>query len=275
MFRNVFRRILLVAWGAIFCFSGMVLAEEPIPKQLQEVTIRERLGTYLNQNLVFRNHENKEVKLGSFFNKQKPVLLTLNYFTCENLCNIQLNALLGGLRDTKLLPGKDFDVVTVSIDARNNSELAAHKRKMYLAALGLGPTANWNFLTGEESAIRSLASDVGFEYKYDAKTDQFAHSAAVYFISPTGKITRYLYGLEYPSRNIKFALIDASEGKVGSSVDKLILSCFHYDDVLGKYSPFAFGMMRVAGVITVGAIGIWLSFMWRRETKYRRRENLL
>lgn len=274
MFSSRFLQILAIVWWAL-CYSPVIaLSEEPIPKQLQSVTIRERLGTFLNQNLVFRNHEDKEISLGSFFNKQKPVVLTLNYFTCENLCNIQLNALLGGLRDLKLLPGKDYDLISVSIDSRNTPELAAHKRKMYLNALALGPDAQWDFLTGEEPAIRSLASDVGFEYKYDAKTDQFAHSAAVYFISPAGKITRYLYGLEYPARNIKFALIDASEGKVGSSVEKLILSCFHYDDVLGKYSPFAFGMMRVAGVITVVTIGIWLSFMWRRESKYRRRENL-
>jgi protein SCO1/2 len=176
----------------------------------------------------------------------------------------QLNALVTGLKGMDLLPGKDFTLATVSIDHRNNSELAASKRTAYLNSLAR-PNADWKFLTGEQEQIVKLAGSVGFEYKYDPETDQFAHNAAVFFISPKGVVSRYLYGIQYNPRDIKFSLMEASEGKLGSVKDKLLLNCFHYDELTGKYTSMVLKIMRMAGIVTATGLALWLGFLWRRE----------
>lgn len=249
-------------------------AEEQLPRQLKDVTIKENLGASLNLGLPFTNHEGKSVFLGDYFKDGKPVLLTLNYFQCKSLCGVQFNAIVQGLSKLDWQPGRNFRVITVSIDPRNTAQMAAEKRESLLSALGKGPEAEWEFLVGSEAAIKSLADEVGFKYRYDAATDQFAHGAALYFLTPKGNISRYLYGIEYSPSNIKFALIDASDGRVGTTIEKLILSCFHYDEVLGKYSPYAIGLMRLGGFLTTLVIATWLSILWRRDSARRRKECL-
>jgi protein SCO1/2 len=193
-----------------------------------------------------------------------PTLLTLNYYTCETLCSVQLNAVLEGLKKLDWVPGEQFRVVTVSIDPTESSELASQKRESYLSSLDKGE-AEWHFLTGSQEAITSLADTVGFRYSYDADSGQYAHPAVIAFLSPEGAIARYIYGVVYAPMDIKFALMEAAAGRVGSPAEKLILSCFQYDETLGKYTPFAFGVMRLGGVVTMVVLGFFGIVLWRRE----------
>jgi len=238
--------------------------ETMVPYQLQEVTVNEQLNNTVNTDLSFTDHRGEAVKLGEYFADGKPVLLTLNYYSCATLCSLQLNALLDGLRELDWTPGDQFRIVTVSIDPREDYELAFAKRASYLNALG-EEELDWHFLVGDEKAITELAHSVGFSYSYDASTDQFAHPAVLTFLSDQGIVSRYLYGLSYPARDLKFALIETSEGRVGSPVDKLILSCFRYDSAAGRYTATIFGLVRFGAILTILALGIFGFVMWRRE----------
>lgn len=236
--------------------------------EANQVAVDEMLGGYLDMDLEFVDHDGKQVKLGDYFDGERPVLVTLNYYRCPTLCNLQLNALTRALEAFEWTPGDQYRIVTVSIDPREDAELAANKRATHLEALGRGDV-DWNFLTGDAAQIHMLAAQLGIGYAYDAEQDQYAHPAVLMFASPEGKVARYLYGLEYNQSDIKFALMEAAEGRVGSPVDKLILSCFHYDATLGEYGPFAMGIMRLGGAAMVLIVGIPLIIVWRRERRRR------
>jgi len=242
------------------------LAEEQRPKQLQGVTVKEQLGKQLKLDIPFRDEQGRHVKLADYFRDGKPVLLTLNYYRCKMLCSLQLTAVMKGMRELSWTPGKEYRVVTISINPKEGPKLAQQKRQTYLKALGKGDV-DWHFLVGKKDNIDQVARGVGFVYRYIPKQDQYAHPAAIYFLSPDGKVSRYLYGLEYPGRQLKFALVEASEGRVGSPVDRIILSCFHYDASVGRYGPFAFGIMRLAGVVTLVLLGLTLGLYWRHERR--------
>jgi len=252
--------------GAVLAWAAPARAVEELPEQLKGIDVTEKLGQQAAIDARFTDHNGKPVRLRDYLADKRPLLLTLNYYRCATLCSIQLNALVRALRGLQWAPGENFRVVTVSINHREDPELALEKRKKYLEALDRGDV-DWSFLVGSEKDIRALTSSVGFGFRYDKQTDQFAHPAVLMFLSPKGKISRYVYGLEFDSRDLKFAIIDASEGKVGSTVDKLILSCFHYDSSTGRYGPYAFGIMRLGGVATVLVLGRMLGLMWRRERR--------
>jgi len=235
-------------------------------KAVGKVGVDEKLNEKLDLSLRFTNEDGKEVPLSSVFTGEKPVLLTLNYYSCETLCSVQLNSILSGLKELDWVAGKDFRVLTVSIDPEEDAPLAQKKKVNYLKELQR-PEADWNFWVGEDPKIQSLANAVGFRYAYDAIAKQYAHPAVIFFISGDGTISRYLYGLTYSARDIKFSLIETSQGRVGSPVEKIIMSCFSYDMTLGKYTPAAFGIMRLVGVLSLLVIGVFSLVMWRREIK--------
>jgi cytochrome c oxidase subunit II len=241
-------------------------AAEPLPRELEGVGVTEHLGAQLPLDLVFTDHTGKQVRLGDYFRDGKPVILTLNYYSCPMLCGLQLNGLLTGLGGLDWTAGDQFRVVTVSIDPREDATLAGGKRTAFLNRYGRG-AADWSFLVGAEPQIARLAAAVGFGYRYDASQKQYAHPAVLYAISPTGRVSRYLYGIDYKPRDLKFSLMEASAGKTGSSVDRLILSCFHYDSEAHRYGPYALGIMRLAGVLTMLALGLLLAGMWLRERR--------
>ncbi|EDM75340.1 hypothetical protein PPSIR1_01152 [Plesiocystis pacifica SIR-1] len=236
--------------------------------EANEVGVDEMLGGVVDMDLEFVDHTGEKVRLGDYFDGERPVLITLNYYRCPTLCSLQLNGLTRALEKFEWTPGEQYRVVTVSIDPRETTEIAAGKRDSHLEALGRGDV-DWNFLTGDALQVRMLAAQLGVGYAYDAEQDQYAHPAVLMFVSPKGKIARYVYGLEYNPADIKFALMEAAEGRVGSTVDKIILSCFHYDATLGKYGPFAMGIMRLGGVAMIFIVGIPLVFVWRRERRGR------
>lgn len=247
---------------------GDARAGKNLSPEANEIAVDEMLGSRLDMDLAFVDHNGEAVKLGDYFDGKRPVLLTLNYYRCPTLCSLQLNGLTRTLGQFDWQPGDEYRIVTVSIDPREGPELAASKRDSHLEALGV-TDLDWNFLTGDALQIRMLAAQLGIGYAYDAEQDQYAHPAVLMFISPEGKVARYLYGLEYQPSDVKFALIEASEGRVGSPVDKLILSCFHYDASLGEYGPFAMGIMRLGGAFMVLIVGIPLVLLWRRERRRR------
>lgn len=251
---------------AIAGWSGVAMAElGETPEGYAASTVTEKLGEQLDTDLAFVDHTGKTVSLGDYLQDDKPVLLTLNYYTCETLCSTQLNGLLTGLQELDWKAGEQFRIVTVSFDPSEGPELAAGKRARYLQELDRGADVEWHFLTGTEENVRALANSIGYGYAYDEESGQWAHPAVLTFLAPEGYVARYLYGIIYPPRDLKFALMEAAEGRVGSPVEKLVLSCFRYDDSTGEYTPAALGVMRLGGIFTLVAMGGLGAVMWRRE----------
>ena len=236
------------------------------PKVFENVGVMERLGTKLSLDRTFVNEEGQPVSLAAFFDGKKPVVFTLNYFSCANLCSLQLNGFAAGLK--ALAPEKraEMRIVTVSFDERDTPALAKAKRDAYLADFE-GAKPEWHFLVGTKQASASLADALGFQYRWDAESNQYAHTAAIFFASPMAVISRYLYGIEFSARDIRFAWIDASEGRTGGVLEKVILRCFHYEESTGKYTPFAFRVVRVGGVVTVSILGLMLGVLFRRDKR--------
>ncbi|NBX16908.1 MAG: SCO family protein [Proteobacteria bacterium] len=243
------------------------------PKKFENVTVVEKLGTTVPvRDLFFRQSaQGTALSLDKFVQPSLPTILTLNYFQCTALCSLQLNALVDGLKKLDYLPGRDFNLLTVSFDTRNSPDLAQKKEENYLKSLDR-EGAKWKFLVGEQPSIDALAQSVGFQYRYDKETDQFAHTAAIFFLSPDFKVARYLYGLQYSPRDLKFALVESSKGRLGSPIEKLILRCFHFDELAGKYTPVAMNTMRVAGVLFSLCLLILVVVLSRREKALHREE---
>jgi protein SCO1/2 len=235
------------------------------PELLKEVGIDQKLNSSIPLDLVFRDEAGNAVKLSQFFG-QGPVVLSLVYYDCPMLCTQVLKALDRSFKDVPMDIGKDFGVVTVSIDPSETPKLASAKRDLYAGIYGRpGGAAGWHFLTGEQSQIRQLADAVGFRYAYDADSKQFAHASAVMVLTPNGKISRYFYGIQYPSRDMRLGLVEASEGKIGSPVDQVLLFCYHYDPVTGKYGLLISRVIKASGLLTVLAIGILVLVLSRHE----------
>lgn len=241
---------------------------EPLPKQLVGVDVKEELGKTPPLDLVFHDDRGKPVMLRDLFDGNVPVLVTLNYSNCPMLCSLQLNGVVEGLKKLSFSIGKEFRVVTISIDPAETPETLHRTKARYLAQYGRpGAERGWTFLHGSENNVRAFAKALGFSYTYVESRKEYAHPAAVALLSPKGMIARYLYGLEYPEQTLRLGLVEASEGKVGSSIDRLILYCFHYDSSEGRYAPTARNIMRLGGGATVLALGGLVAVLLRRERK--------
>lgn len=265
----MFKRLQIIAATAallVCSVPGSVRGEQPLDPAMGAIDVEEHLGLGLDKSLKFVDHNGNKVTIGDYFDDERPVLLTLNYYRCPVLCNVQLNELTNTLKELEWTAGdENFRIVTVSIDPREGTELASGKRNSHLKELGRGSDVDWAFLTGDAVNVKLLASQVGMSYAYDKNQDQYAHPAVIAFLSPDGRIMRYVYGLTTVPNDLKFGLIEAGEGKIGTTVDRLILSCFHYDSSLGRYGPFAFGIMRLGAAFTLLVIGSVLLIYWRKE----------
>jgi protein SCO1/2 len=231
------------------------LASQQPPDTLKNIGIDQRLNNQLPLDATFRDEAGKAIKLGDYFGKGRPVVVSLVYYKCPMLCNQVLNGLVGGVRGQQLLVGRDFDIVTISFDPRETPQDASAKKKITLGDLRRADdpiaAAGWHFLTGDKTQIDAVADAVGFRYAFDERTNQFAHASGVMVATPQGKLSRYFYGIEYAPRDLKLALVESSEGRIGSAVDKIILYCYHYDPTTGKYGFAIMSAMRVGGVVTV------------------------
>ncbi len=241
------------------------------PQALQRIDVEEHLGGFISLYAAFTDDAGDSVVLARYFNRNHPVILVLAYYTCPMLCNLVMNGLADALKPLDLTAGKDYSIVTVSIDTTETAELAAAKKANYRKYLADDTIAdNWHFLVGRGADIEILAKSVGFRYFYDEKQKQYAHAAVLTILSPQGEISRYLYGIEYKTQDLKFALLEAADGKVGSATDRLLLYCYHYDPQAGGYVLFAAKLMRLGGIVTVGALALTLGFFWFKEFRKKR-----
>lgn len=239
------------------------------PPGLQHVGIKQNLNEQIPADLIFTDDSGRQVRLGDYFGK-KPMILNLVYFTCPMLCGEELNGLESALRVLKFDVGKEFDVITVSFDPKDTPEAAAKKKaeilKRYKRA---GADQGWHFLVGNQDAIGRIAKASGFEYQYDTRTQQFAHSTAIMVLTPQGKIAQYYYGIDYPPKDLRLALVDASQEKIGNVVDEVLLYCYHYDPSKGKYSATIVRILRLAGIATLLCLGTLFIVLFRRGPNHR------
>jgi len=239
--------------------------ENRTPKEL-DVDITERLGEKIPTGLSFKDAQGEEVQLKQYFGTGRPVLLTLVYYNCPMLCNLVLNGVLEGARELGWVPGQDYELVTLSISPNESPELALAKKKNYLEQLGIeGAGAGWHFLTGTQDNIKALADAVGFGYRYDPSTQDYAHGAAIFFLADDATITRYLYGITFPAKQLRLALTEAGRGEVGSLVDRVLLRCFMYEPSHKKYGFYIWGAMRMGGVAIITVLGLLLLILWRND----------
>ena len=239
------------------------------PTVLREIGFDQHLGANVPLDLAFRDEAGRSVRLGDYFGK-RPVVLSLNYYGCPMLCTVTLNGLASALDVLSYTAGREFEVVVVSFDPKETPELATQKKKAYLERYKRpGAAEGWHFLTGDAEDIERLTKAVGFRYAWDSDTKQFAHPAGVMVLTPEGKIARYLFGIEYAPKDLRFAVIEASEGKIGTPADQVVLSCFRYDPVSGRYSVAILRITRIGGLLTLVALVAFIVIMLRRESAAR------
>ena len=250
---------------AALTLAALVASSTP-PQLPGNVSIAQKLNTQVPLDLMLRDETGKVVRLREYFNGKKPVVLNFVYYRCPMLCPIVLDGTTEALTNLKYDIGKQYDVITISIDPRDQPKNAAEMKDKYIKRYGrLDSASGWHFLTAHETAIKQLTSAVGFQYAYDPKMDQFAHGAALFVLTPDGRTSRYFFGFEYKPRDLRLAIFEASEGKIGSVADQLLLLCFHYDPKIGKYSRDAMIFARAGGVTTVLALGGFIFVMIRKE----------
>lgn len=241
------------------------------PAALREVGIDQKLNQPLPLDARFKDSEGNDVTLGQYFQSGRPVVLALVYFECPMLCTQILNGLTGALETMSLDAGKDFDVIALSFDSRETPQLAKAKKIAYMGRYGRpGTEHGWHFLTGTEDQIRRVTDAVGWRYTFDEAIGQFAHAAAVTVITPEARVSRYLYGIDYGGRDLRFALVEASNGKVGSTVDRALLYCYHWDPTTGRYGFVVMNVIRGAGVLTILGFGTFIVMSLRRERRMAR-----
>lgn len=246
------------------------LSDEYQPPQLEGVGVEEHLDAPLPLGLEFADQHGNKVRLGDYFKSGRPVLLTLNYYTCPMLCTLMLNGLVDGLRQVPLVPGQDYEVVTVSINPAETPQTANAKHQTYVQFWG-EPAADdgWTFNVGSRMSIEELAAATGFQYRWDQATQQYAHPAAAIFCTPDGRISRYLYGVQFDPETLRLTLVEAADGKIGTPVDQIILSCFQYDPAKGSYVPVAMNLMRASGIVIMLVLAVLLGTLWRAERSRR------
>jgi protein SCO1/2 len=245
--------------------DGSHVPAQQMPGPLQQVGYDQRLGNQVPLGLNFRDETGRAVHLQDYFGK-RPVLLVMAYYHCPMLCDMVLTGVAGSLRTMTLNPGRDYDVVVASIDPQETAQQAAESRHRTIARFGRpGTEAGWHFLTGPQEPITALASNVGFRYVYDAKRNEFAHAAGIVILTPEGRVSRYLYGIDFAPRDVRLALIESADHKIGSLVDQALLYCFHYDPSTGRYSALTMRIVRIAAALTLVGVVLLITLLRRRD----------
>jgi protein SCO1/2 len=241
------------------------------PPYLQNVGIEQHLDAQVPADLAFTDDTGRSVKLGDYFGK-KPLVLNLVYYNCTMLCGEVLSGLTGAMKMIKFDAGNEYDVITVSFDPKETPQIAAGKKQEYLKRYGRPGAANgWHFLTGSPDSINALTKAVGFQYQYDPKLNQYAHATAIMVLTPEGRISRYFYGVDFPPKDLRMGLVEASQGKIGNAVDQVLLYCYHYDPATGKYGAVVSNMLKIGAGLTIVLLGGMLIIFFRLEKAVQRR----
>jgi protein SCO1/2 len=230
------------------------------------IGITENMGAQIDLNLAFTDETGKAVQLRNYFSEKKPVIISMAYYECPMLCGVVLNAMVDGVKEMTWVPGREFTMVNVSIDPREKSDLASEKKKNLVAALGKPEAAaGWHFLTGEESQIKSLATQLGFGYRWDENEKQYAHGAGIFVLTPEGKLSRVLYGVQYRPSDLRLSLLEASSGKIGTIIDRIILFCYAYNPHLRQYSMVLTRVVQLGAIVTMLLLGVFIGLARARE----------
>lgn len=259
---------LLTTLFAIFISYGAKAATAPqLPPSLQNIGIEQQLNASVPLGTIFRDEQGSAIPLATYF-QRRPVLLVPVYYTCPMLCSQVLSGVVAGLRPLSLVPGRDFEIVAFSFNPSETPADATRERDLYTRRYSRrAGVAGWHFLTGTPESIKTLTDAIGFHYRYDSKLKIFVHGSGVMILTPEGKISRYLYGVEYEPKDLKLSLVEASNGKIGSPADQILLFCYHYDPTTGKYTTTVLAILRIAGILTLVLMGIAFAFYLRMERK--------
>jgi protein SCO1/2 len=269
-------RTCLLSFIFISLISVICLGAEKIPDELKGIGINDTTGKKIDLNLTFKDETGKELPLQNYFSKGKPVLFFLVYYECPNLCTFVLNGAVDALKGIDKSPGKDFEIVALSFDPRETAELSVPKKAAYLTTFNRHDSDyGWHFLTGSTKNISQIASQLGFNYKWDEEQKQFAHASAFYVLTGDGIVSRIFYGISYAPQDVKFSIIEASKGHLSSILDKIILFCYHYDASTKKYVLLATRIMTAGGALTLIIMTFIFGSFWIRERKNKlmRRES--
>jgi protein SCO1 len=274
------KQMFTLGWsvGLLWCFAGPATVgayeaktDQPTFShqtltQLDGLEVQEKLSQKIDLQRTFIDENGQTVPLQNFFDGHRPVLMTMVYYSCPSLCNYHLNGLVETLKKLPGFLGREFQMVAVSMNHREDSDLAAAKKENYLKALGQpNVEGSWHFLTGTEANVGALANELGFRFRWDEVGQQYAHSAVAYVVTPQGVISRYLYGIEFSPQTLRLSLIEAAQGKVGNLVDQIMLFCFQFNPAKNKYTLYAYNIMRVGAVLTAILLAIFLVPVWLRE----------
>jgi protein SCO1 len=271
---SILLSLLLVAssaWGQGMSKGIMSPPSNVRPPYLENVGIEQHLDAQVPPDLAFVDDTGRQVKLGDYFGK-KPLILNLVYYNCTMLCGEALAGLTGAIRLVKFDVGNEFDIVTVSFNPQETPEIAATKKKDYLKRYGRPNAATgWHFLTGPPESINALTKAVGFQYQYDPKIQQYAHATAIMVLTPQGRISRYFYGVDFPPKDLRMGLVEASQGKIGNAVDQVLLYCYHYDPATGKYGAIVSNILRLGAGLTILILGGLIFVLLKLERSATRR----
>jgi protein SCO1 len=258
--------LLLSLWLSLGISAEPAQAQGPLPQDLiRQVSFEQKLEAQVPLDLPFVDSTGQAVRLRDYLG-QKPVILSLGYYECPMLCSLVRNGLFESLKALDFDVGKEFELVIVSIDPKETPEIAEMKRQSSLMEYGRSRNGEgWHFLVGQEDAIQTLAEAIGFHYAYDPKLDQYAHPSGIVILTPEGKVARYLYGIDYPARDLRLGLVEAADNKIGSPIDQLLLLCYHYDPASGEYTLLVMNIIRAAGVLTVVIVAGFVYFLLKRE----------
>ena len=258
-------------WGQAMTKGIMSPPSNVRPPYLQNVGIEQHLDGQVPPDLKFVDETGRSLKLGEYFSK-RPLILNLVYYNCTMLCGEALAGLTGAMKMVKFDVGNEFEVVTVSFNPQETPAIAAAKKQDYLKRYGRpGAASGWHFLTGPAESINALTKAVGFQYQYDPRINQYAHATAILVLTPQGRISRYFYGVDYPPKDLRMGLVEASQGKIGNAVDQVLLYCYHYDPATGKYGAVVSNILRLGGSLTIVIVGSLLLILFRLEKSAPRR----
>jgi protein SCO1/2 len=268
MITNTLKAFLFTSVLLLGTVSAGISQINQLPEELKDIGITENLGGFVPADIQLTNQDGELVMLGDYLNRGRPFILNIVYYECPSMCNLIMNSLTNTMKELRWTAGKEFEVLTVSMAYDETWEMAMDNKTAYTNFLNRdGAADGWHFFVGEKHEVKRLTDSVGFYYKWDEKSQEYLHASAIMFLSPDGMVSRYLYGIDYHELDVRNALFDAADGKIGTTLERMLLFCYTYDPDSGSYVPYAVNIMKIGGAITLLGLGLFLGIFWIRERK--------